>query len=238
MAGFHGAGRPAIDVVGLGGWAQTVILSWWDWHEAVPPSARRIQPEQADVDAIPRSDPGLEAACAAHDAAGAGRVPGRRAAAVARAERFAVTAIVEGVEGAAPCGAPLHGSGGAPGGGGGAGCVHGRAARAGGGAAHASSRRRAHLRRAGAGAVGRWGGTGMAGHRAPAHRAGVRRAGRSSRARRRWLWRVIRPVFIAESAGFPDWPWRIPLRMGSDLREAPWAAAVQIARSDLDAAGL
>lgn len=95
VAGLRGAGRPAIDVVGLVD-GPAAILSWRDWHEAVPPICRAIEREQAEVYVIAcASDPGLEAARAVTTRPVLGVFRCGVAAAVARAERFGVIAIVE-----------------------------------------------------------------------------------------------------------------------------------------------
>jgi allantoin racemase len=95
VAGFRGAGQPAIDVVGLED-GPAAILSWRDWHEAVQPICRTIERERAEVYVIAcASDPGLEAARSVTKRPVLGVFRCGVAAAVARAERFGVIAIVD-----------------------------------------------------------------------------------------------------------------------------------------------
>ncbi|MDE2005222.1 MAG: aspartate/glutamate racemase family protein [Rhodospirillales bacterium] len=72
------------------------IYSWADWHEAVPPILARIAADPADAYIVAcASDPGIEAARAATGAPVFGIFRAAVAAAVARAERFGIVAIVE-----------------------------------------------------------------------------------------------------------------------------------------------
>jgi Asp/Glu/hydantoin racemase len=95
VAGLRGLGRPVVDVVGMQD-GPAAILSWRDWHEAVPPICRTIEREQAEVYVIAcASDPGLDAARTVTTRPVLGVFRCGVAAAVARAERFGVIAIVE-----------------------------------------------------------------------------------------------------------------------------------------------
>ena len=95
MDPFRHPGGPIIDVVmTLEG--PPAIYSWRDWHAAVEPVCRRIAAEQADVFVVAcASDPGIEAARAATARPVLGVFRAGVAAAVARAEKFGVVAIVE-----------------------------------------------------------------------------------------------------------------------------------------------
>ena len=88
-------GGPTLDVVSLSE-GPPAIYSWADWHAAVAPVLRRIEAEAADAYVIAcASDPGIEAARAATPRPVFGIFRAAVAAAVARAERFGVIAIVE-----------------------------------------------------------------------------------------------------------------------------------------------
>ncbi len=95
VAPFRRPGGPALDVVSLPEGPEA-IYSWRDWHAAVEPICRRIGQDAADVYVIAcASDPGIEAARATTTRPVLGVFRCAVAAAVARAERFGVVAIVE-----------------------------------------------------------------------------------------------------------------------------------------------
>ena len=95
IAPFRHPGGPSLDVVTLAE-GPPAIYSWRDWHAVVEPICRRIEAEIADVFVIAcASDPGIEAARTATDRPVLGVFRCAVAAAVARAERFGVIAIVE-----------------------------------------------------------------------------------------------------------------------------------------------
>ena len=88
-------GGPALDVIGLPE-GPPAILTWRDWHGVVEPLCRVLEGEAADAYVVAcASDPGVEAmrAAAARPVFGVFRCA--VAAAVARAERFGVVAIVD-----------------------------------------------------------------------------------------------------------------------------------------------
>lgn len=88
-------GGPTFDVIGLPD-GPPAILSWRDWHAAVEPLCRCIEREPADVYVIAcASDPGIEAARATTRRPVLGVFRSGVAAAIARAERFGVIAIVD-----------------------------------------------------------------------------------------------------------------------------------------------
>lgn len=95
VAPLRTPGGPAIDVLSvLDG--PPAVLSWRDWHAAVEPMCRLAEREAADAVVIAcASDPGLEAVRAALRCPVLGVFRCAVAAAVARAERFGVIAIVE-----------------------------------------------------------------------------------------------------------------------------------------------
>lgn len=95
VSAFRHPGGPAIDVVDLPD-GPPAVLSWRDWHGVVEPLCRRVESEIADVYVIAcASDPGIEAlrAVTARPVLGVFRCA--VAAAMARAERFGVIAIVD-----------------------------------------------------------------------------------------------------------------------------------------------
>ena len=95
VAGLRCANGPAVDVIGLEE-GPPAVLSWRDWHGAVEPICRAVERERADVYVIAcASDPGLQAARATTTRPVLGVFRCGVAAAVARAERFGVIAIVE-----------------------------------------------------------------------------------------------------------------------------------------------
>jgi allantoin racemase len=95
IAPFRFAGGPRIDVATVAE-GPPAIYSWRDWHVVVEPMCQLVRREAADVYVIAcASDPGLEAVRAATDRPVFGVFRSAIAAAVARAERFGVIAIVE-----------------------------------------------------------------------------------------------------------------------------------------------
>lgn len=95
VAPLRFAGGPVLDVVGLPD-GPPAILSWEDWHAAVGPLCRRVREDPADVFVIAcASDPGIEAVRALTSRPVLGVFRCAVAAAVARAERFGVIAIVD-----------------------------------------------------------------------------------------------------------------------------------------------
>ncbi len=99
VAPFRTPGGPLIDVVGLPD-GPPAILSWRDWHAAVQPMCRVVEHQAADAIVIAcASDPGLEAMRALTDRPVLGVFRCAIAAAVTRAERFGVIAIVDASRG-------------------------------------------------------------------------------------------------------------------------------------------
>ncbi|MEO9191413.1 MAG: aspartate/glutamate racemase family protein [Acetobacteraceae bacterium] len=99
IAPFCHPGGPALDVVSLPEGPEA-IYTWRDWHAAVEPICRRIEREPADAYVIAcASDPGIEAARATTTRPVLGVFRCAVAAAVARAERFGVIAIVDASKG-------------------------------------------------------------------------------------------------------------------------------------------
>lgn len=95
VAPFILPGGPAIEVVTLKE-GPPAIYSWRDWHAVVEPLCRTVGRERADAYVIAcASDPGLDAVRATTDRPAFGVFRSAVAAAVARAERFGVVAIVE-----------------------------------------------------------------------------------------------------------------------------------------------
>lgn len=95
VAPFRIRSGPVIDVVTTPD-GPPAVYSWRDWHAAVAPVCRRIETDPADVYIVAcASDPGIEAARAATSRPVLGVFRSAIAAAVARAERFGVIAIVE-----------------------------------------------------------------------------------------------------------------------------------------------
>ncbi len=95
VAPFRFAGGPTIDVATLAE-GPPAIYSWRDWHAVVEPLCRRLAGETADVLVIAcASDPGIEAVRAITPIPVLGVFRSAIAAAVARAERFGVIALVE-----------------------------------------------------------------------------------------------------------------------------------------------
>ena len=99
LARFRGPGGPAIDVLSVAD-GPAAILSWRDWHEAVGPLCRTVEREAADAYVVAcASDPGLEAVRALTQRPVLGVFRCAVAAALTRAERFGVIAIVEASRG-------------------------------------------------------------------------------------------------------------------------------------------
>ncbi len=92
---FRFAGGPALDVVTVSE-GPPAIYDWRDWHAVVEPVCRMIERDPADAYVIAcASDPGIEAARAVSRRPVFGVFRSAVAAAVARAERFGVIAIVD-----------------------------------------------------------------------------------------------------------------------------------------------
>ncbi len=99
VAPFRTPGGPAIDVVSVPD-GPPAILSWRDWHAAVEPMCRVAEREPADAYVVAcASDPGLEAVRALTGRPVLGVFRCAVAAALTRAERFGVIAIVEASRG-------------------------------------------------------------------------------------------------------------------------------------------
>jgi len=95
LASFRLAGGPAFDVVTLHE-GPPAIYDWRDWHGVVEPLCRLVEREPADAYVIAcASDPGVEAVRAVTTRPVLGVFRCAAAAAVARAERFGVIAIVD-----------------------------------------------------------------------------------------------------------------------------------------------
>lgn len=92
---FRTQAGPRLDVVTTPD-GPPAIYSWRDWHAAVEPVCRRIEADPADLYIVAcASDPGIEAARAATPRPVLGVFRSAVAAALARAERFGVVAIVD-----------------------------------------------------------------------------------------------------------------------------------------------
>jgi allantoin racemase len=95
IAPFRFAGGPVLEAVTLAE-GPPAIYSWRDWHAAAEPMCRLVTKEPADAYVIAcASDPGIEAVRSVTDRPVFGVFRTAVAAAVARAERFGVIAIVE-----------------------------------------------------------------------------------------------------------------------------------------------
>jgi Asp/Glu/hydantoin racemase len=95
VTGFRRPDGPRIDVVDLPE-GPPAIYTWRDWHAVVEPLCRRVERETADVYVIAcASDPGIEAVRGVTPRPVLGVFRCAIAAAVARAERFGVIAIVD-----------------------------------------------------------------------------------------------------------------------------------------------
>jgi len=92
---FRFPGGPVFDVVTLNE-GPAAIYSWRDWHAVVEPMCRLVERSEADATIIAcGSDPGLEAVRTVTSRPVLGIFRSAVAAAVARAERFGVIALVE-----------------------------------------------------------------------------------------------------------------------------------------------
>ena len=95
IATFRFANGPSIEIATLAE-GPPAIYSWRDWHAVVEPLCRLVAAQPADAYVIAcASDPGIEAARSVTRAPVFGVFRSAVAAAVARAERFGVIAIVE-----------------------------------------------------------------------------------------------------------------------------------------------
>jgi Asp/Glu/hydantoin racemase len=95
LAPFRFAGGPAVDVVTLME-GPPAIYSWRDWHAVTEPMCRLVERSEADVYVIAcASDPGIDAVRAVTSRPVLGIFRSAVAAAVARAERFGVIALVD-----------------------------------------------------------------------------------------------------------------------------------------------
>ena len=95
IAPFAFAGGPVLEVATLAE-GPPAVYTWRDWHAAVEPLCRLIERDPADAYVVAcASDPGIEAARASTDRPVFGVFRAAIAAAVARAERFGVIAIVD-----------------------------------------------------------------------------------------------------------------------------------------------
>jgi allantoin racemase len=95
IAPFRFPGGVAVEVATLAE-GPPAIYSWRDWHAVVGPLCRRIESERADAYVIAcASDPGIEAARLVTRQPVFGVFRSAVAAAVARAERFGVIALVD-----------------------------------------------------------------------------------------------------------------------------------------------
>jgi allantoin racemase len=95
VAQFRFTGGPALEVVTLAE-GPKAIYSWRDWHAVVEPLCRFVSRQDADAYVIAcASDPGLEAVRAVTPRPVLGVFRCAVAAALTRAERFGVIAIVE-----------------------------------------------------------------------------------------------------------------------------------------------
>ena len=95
IAPFRFLGGPTLDVVTLTE-GPPAIYTWRDWHAVVDPMCRLVERTPADVYVVAcASDPGLEALRAATNRPVLGIFRSAVAAAVARAERFGVIALVD-----------------------------------------------------------------------------------------------------------------------------------------------
>ena len=95
IAPFRFAGGPALEVATLRE-GPPAIYSWRDWHAVVEPLCRLVSQESADAFVIAcASDPGIEAVRSVTPLPVFGVFRSAVAAAVARAERFGIIAIVE-----------------------------------------------------------------------------------------------------------------------------------------------
>ncbi len=99
IAPFRLPGGPVLEVATLAE-GPPAIYSWRDWHAVVEPLCRLVERSRADAYVIAcASDPGIEAVRAVTDRPVLGVFRCAVAAAVARAERFGVIAIVDASKG-------------------------------------------------------------------------------------------------------------------------------------------
>ncbi|HEX2939624.1 MAG TPA: aspartate/glutamate racemase family protein [Rhodopila sp.] len=95
VAPLRFSGGPALDVATLAE-GPPAIYSWRDWHSVVEPMCQLVQREMADAYVIAcASDPGIDAVRTATERPVFGIFRSAVAAAVARAERFGVIALVD-----------------------------------------------------------------------------------------------------------------------------------------------
>lgn len=95
VAPLRFAGGPVLDVVTMKE-GPPAIYTWRDWHAVVEPMCRMVEVSDADAFVVAcASDPGIEAVRTATAKPVFGIFRSAVAAAVARAERFGVIAIVE-----------------------------------------------------------------------------------------------------------------------------------------------
>lgn len=95
VAPLRFAGGPVLDVVTMKE-GPPAIYTWRDWHAVVEPICRMVEVSDADAFVVAcASDPGIEAVRTATAKPVFGIFRSAVAAAVARAERFGVIAIVE-----------------------------------------------------------------------------------------------------------------------------------------------
>jgi Asp/Glu/hydantoin racemase len=95
VAPLRFAGGPVLDVVTMKE-GPPAIYTWRDWHAVVEPMCRMVEVSDADAFVVAcASDPGIEAVRTATARPVFGIFRSAVAAAVARAERFGVIAIVE-----------------------------------------------------------------------------------------------------------------------------------------------
>jgi allantoin racemase len=95
IAPFRFSGGPLLEVATLAE-GPPAIYSWRDWHAVVDPLCRLVEREPADAYVIAcGSDPGIDAVRAVTSRPVFGVFRSAVAAAVARAERFGVIAIVD-----------------------------------------------------------------------------------------------------------------------------------------------
>jgi allantoin racemase len=99
IARFRFPGGPALRVATLAE-GPPAIYSWRDWHAVVDPLCRLVEREEADAYVIAcASDPGIEAVRAVTRRPVLGIFRSAVAAALARAERFGVIALVDASKG-------------------------------------------------------------------------------------------------------------------------------------------
>jgi len=98
LAPFRFSGGPVLDVATLRE-GPPAIYSWRDWHAVTEPMCRLVERSDADAYVIAcASDPGIEAVRSATQRPVLGIFRSAVAAAVARAERFGIIAMVDASE--------------------------------------------------------------------------------------------------------------------------------------------